>query len=109
APLRQALERVEYSKLREEQKQARTQGRLMGIGISAYGGLCGAGPSPALPVGGWENATVRIEPSGTVTVLTGISPHGQGEETTFAQIVADELGVDIDDILVSPGDTWLVQ
>jgi len=108
APLRQALERVEYSKLREEQKQARTQGRLMGIGISAYGELCGAGPSPALPVGGWENATVRIEPSGTVTVLTGISPHGQGEETTFAQLTADELGVGIDDVVVLHGDTALV-
>src|SRR5713226_8856798 len=67
------------------------------------------GPSPATPAGGWESATVKIEPSGQVTVLTGSSPHGQGEETTFAQIAADELGVDIDDVLVSHGDTSLVQ
>ena len=52
---------------------------------------------------------MKIEPSGKVTVLTGISPHGQGEETTFAQIAADELGVDIDDILVLHGDTAIVQ
>ena len=67
------------------------------------------GPSPATPAGGWESATVKIEPTGKVTVLTGISPHGQGEETTFAQIAADELGVDIDDVLVIHGDTAVVQ
>ena len=81
----------------------------MGIGISAYGEICGAGPSPALPAGGWESATVKIEPTGKVTVLTGASPHGQGEETTFAQIVADELGVPIDDVMVLHGDTAVVQ
>ena len=70
----------------------------MGIGISTYGEICAFGPSPATPAGGWESATVKVEPSGTVTVLTGVSPHGQGEETTFAQITADELGVGIDDI-----------
>ncbi len=67
------------------------------------------GPSPATPAGGWESATVKIEPSGKVTVMTGASPHGQGEETTFAQIAADELGVDIDDVLVLHGDTAIVQ
>jgi carbon-monoxide dehydrogenase large subunit len=108
APLRQALDTVEYSTLRQQQADARAAGRLMGIGISAYGELCGAGPSPALPVGGWENATVKIEPSGTVTVLTGASPHGQGEETTFAQLVADELGVPIDHVVVLHGDTAIV-
>ena len=70
----------------------------MGIGISTYGEICGMGPSTAMPAGGWESGTVRIEPSGKVTVLTGISPHGQGEETTFAQIVADEFGVGMDDV-----------
>ena len=54
-------------------------------------------------------ATVKVEPSGKVTVLTGASPHGQGEETTFAQIVADELGVPMDDVLVIHGDTSVVQ
>jgi carbon-monoxide dehydrogenase large subunit len=67
------------------------------------------GPSIALPAGGWESATVKVEPSGKVTVLTGASPHGQGEETTFAQIVADELGVPMDDVLVIHGDTSAVQ
>ena len=62
-----------------------------------------------MPAGGWESATVKIEPSGKVTVLTGASPHGQGEETTFAQVVADELGVDIDDVVVLHGDTAVVQ
>jgi carbon-monoxide dehydrogenase large subunit len=109
APLKKALAIVDYDNLRKEQTEARKQGKLLGIGISTYGELCGAGPSAALPVGGWEAATVRIEPSGKVTVLTGASPHGQGEETTFAQIAADELGVDIDDILVLHGDTNLIQ
>ena len=80
----------------------------MGIGLCAYGEICAFGPSPATPAGGWESCTVKIEPSGQVTVLTGISPHGQGEETTFAQIAGDELGVGIDDVLVCHGDTALV-
>ena len=108
-PLQKALDLVEYKKLREDQKQSRTQGRLMGVGISTYGEICAIGPSPATPAGGWESATVKIEPSGKVTVMTGASPHGQGEETTFAQIAADELGVDIDDVLVVHGDTAVVQ
>src|SRR5262249_23928382 len=67
------------------------------------------GPSPATPAGGWESATVKIDPSGAVTVMTGCSPHGQGEETTFAQIAADELGVSLDDMQVVHGDTAIVQ
>ena len=98
-----------YKSFGEEQKQARADGRLMGIGMSTYGEICAFGPSPATPAGGWESATVKIEPSGTVTVMTGCSPHGQGEETTFAQIAADELGVGIDDVLVLHGDTAIVQ
>lgn len=107
-PLEKALAEVDYVKLRAEQAEARKQGKLMGIGICSYGEICGIGPSPATPAGGWESATVRIEPSGTVTVLTGSCHHGQGEETTFAQIAADELGVDIDSILVVRGDTEIV-
>jgi len=109
APLEKALATVDYPKLRAEQTEARKQGKLMGIGICTYGEICGIGPSPATPAGGWESATVKIEPSGKVTILTGICHHGQGEETTFAQIAADELGVDIDDILVLRGDTAIVQ
>jgi carbon-monoxide dehydrogenase large subunit len=81
----------------------------MGIGLSTYGEICAIGPSPATPAGGWESATVKIEPSGKVTVMTGVSPHGQGEETTFAQIAADELGVGLDDVSVLHGDTAIVQ
>jgi carbon-monoxide dehydrogenase large subunit len=108
-PLKKALDMVGYDKLRKEQVEARKQGKLMGIGLSTYGEICAMGPSPATPAGGWESATVKIDPTGKVTVMTGCSPHGQGEETTFAQIAADELGVDIDDILVLHGDTAIVQ
>jgi carbon-monoxide dehydrogenase large subunit len=109
APLRKAMELAEYDKLRKQQQEARSQGKLMGIGICTYGEICAFGPSPATPAGGWESAQVKIEPSGKITVMTGISPHGQGEETTFAQIAADEMGVDIDEVLVAHGDTSLVQ
>src|SRR5579883_2664879 len=109
APLQKALETVGYQQLRAEQAEASKQGKLMGIGISTYGEICALGPPPATPAGGWESATVKIEPTGKVTVMTGASPHGQGEETTFAQVAADELGVDIDDVLVVHGDTSIVQ
>jgi carbon-monoxide dehydrogenase large subunit len=109
APLKKALDTIDYTKLRAEQAKARAEGRLLGIGISTYGEICALGPSAAVPCGGWESATVKIEPSGKVTIMTGSSPHGQGQETTFAQIAADELGVDIDDILVVHGDTGIVQ
>src|SRR5882672_1894682 len=109
APLKKALELVNYPKLRQEQAEARQEGRLMGIGLSTYGEVSAFGPSPATPAGGWESATVKIDPSGAVTVMTGCSPHGQGEETTFAQIAADELGVSMDDVQVVHGDTSIVQ
>src|SRR5215472_15139273 len=109
ATLHKALTEIGYSDLREKQAEARAQGKLMGIGISTYGEICAFGPSPATPAGGWESATVKVEPSGKVTVLTGSSPHGQGEETTYAQIAADELGVPLDDIVVLHGDTSIVQ
>ena len=108
-PLKKALDEVNYHKVLEEQRKARAQGRLMGIGMSTYGEICAFGPSPATPAGGWESATVKIEPGGSVTVMTGCSPHGQGEETTFAQIAADELGVSMDDVMVVHGDTAIVQ
>jgi len=107
APLKKALDKVAYVKLRQEQADARKQGKWMGIGISTYGEICAIGPSPATPAGGWESATVKIEPTGKVTVMTGVSPHGQGEETTFAQIVGEELGIPIADIEVVHGDTKL--
>jgi len=108
-PFKQALDQVDYPGLLRQQESARKEGRLMGIGMSTYGEICAMGPSIALPAGGWESATVKIEPTGKVTVMTGASPHGQGEETTFAQIVADELGVEMNDVLVVHGDTAVVQ
>jgi aerobic carbon-monoxide dehydrogenase large subunit len=107
--LDKALKMADYPKLREDQKQARKEGRIMGIGVSTYVEICALGPSSAMPAGGWESATVRIEPTGKVTILTGASPHGQGEETSFAQIAADELGVSVNDSTVIHGDTAIVQ
>jgi aerobic carbon-monoxide dehydrogenase large subunit len=109
ATMDKALATIDYAGLRKEQAELRKQGRYLGIGLSTYVEVCGMGPSAAMPAAGWDSATIRIEPTGSVTVLTGISPHGQGEETTFAQIVADELGVGIDQINVIHGDTDKVQ
>ena len=109
AALSKALDLSGYQKLREEQTQARAAGKLIGIGMSSYVEICALGPSQAMPAGGWESATVRIEPTGKVTVMTGASPHGQGQETSFAQIAADELGVDLHDVTVIHGDTGIVQ
>jgi len=109
AALDKAQKIIDYAALRAEQKKAREEGRLLGVGISTYVEICALGPSQAMPAGGWESATVRIEPTGKVTVLTGASPHGQGQETSFAQIAADELGVDLNDVTVIHGDTGVVQ
>ncbi|HEX3468941.1 MAG TPA: xanthine dehydrogenase family protein molybdopterin-binding subunit [Candidatus Elarobacter sp.] len=104
-----ALKFSDYAGLRKRQAELRKEGRFLGIGLSTYVEVCGMGPSAAMPAAGWDSATVRVEPTGSVTVLTGVSPHGQGEETTFAQIVADELGVSIDQVSVVHGDTDKVQ
>jgi aerobic carbon-monoxide dehydrogenase large subunit len=107
--LQKALGMADYKALREEQARGRDQGKLIGVGVSTYVEICALGPSAALPAGGWESATVRVEPTGKITVLTGVSPHGQGNETSLAQIAADEFGVDIDDVAVIHGDTSIVQ
>ena len=99
--LDRALELADYPRLREEQRAARERGELMGIGLAAYVEICGFGP--------WESATVRVEASGKVTVHTGTSPHGQGGETSMAQIVADQLGVAMEDVVVLHGDTAMTQ
>src|SRR5258707_2280654 len=109
AALDKALDFSGYAKLRDEQTKARAEGRLRGIGLSSYVEICALGPAQAMPAGGWESATVRIEPTGKVTVMTGASPHGQGQETSFGQIAADELGVDLNDVTVIHGDTAIVQ
>lgn len=109
AALDRALNMADYDALREKQADLRARGRYLGIGFSTYVEICGMGPSAAMPAGGWESSTVRVDPTGKVTVLTGVSPHGQGQETTFAQLVADGLGVDLDDIRIIHGDTDAVQ
>ena len=103
--LREAEKKSHYTKLRSEQAAARKKGKFVGIGVSSYVEICAMGPSSAMPAGGWESGTVRIEPTGKVKVLTGSSPHGQGQETSFAQIAADMLGLTPDDVLIVHGDT----
>jgi aerobic carbon-monoxide dehydrogenase large subunit len=105
---KRALQLSGYDALRRRQKTGWKNGKYYGIGVSTYVEICAIGPSAATPAGGWESGTVRIEPTGKVTVLTGASPHGQGEETTFAQLIADELGIDPDDVNVIHGDTLAV-
>ena len=105
-----ALEKVNYKQLRQEQASLRKQGRYLGIGVTTYVEICGLGPSQVAGAIGfqgglWESAIIRFHPTGKVNVMTGASPHGQGEETTFAQIVADALGVDVNDVKVIHGDT----
>jgi carbon-monoxide dehydrogenase large subunit len=106
--LAKALELAGYDALRKRQQAARKQGKYYGVGLATYVEICAIGPSAATPAGGWESGTVRIEPTAKVTVLTGSSPHGQGEETTFAQIVADQLGISPADVTVLHGDTMVV-
>jgi aerobic carbon-monoxide dehydrogenase large subunit len=105
AALTKAKELASWDRLLADRTDARASGRLFGIGLSTYVEICAMGPSKAMPAGGWEWGCVRMEISGKVTVITGVSPHGQGQETTFAQIVADRLGVPMDDVVVLHGDT----
>ena len=107
-----ALELADYEQYRKEQAARRENGdtKHIGIGLSSYIEMCGLAPSNILgalryAAGGWEAAQVRCQPSGQVTIYIGTSPHGQGHETVWAQIAADELGVGIDDVEVLHGDT----
>jgi len=108
--LNKALDHIKYKDLRAEQARLRKEGRYLGIGVCPYVEICGLGPSQVAGAVGfqgglWESAIVRFHPSGKVHVFIGASPHGQGEETTFAQIVSDELGVSVDDVKIVHGDT----
>jgi len=96
---------ADYKSLRAEQAQKRAEGKLMGIGLSSYIEACGIGPKGSFPVGLYESARVRVETAGHVMVYTGSSPHGQGEETTFSQLVADEFGIPMENIMIMHGDT----
>jgi aerobic carbon-monoxide dehydrogenase large subunit len=91
------VELADYPRLRRDQAAAREHGEIFGIGVAAY--------VESTNVLGWESGVVRVERSGKVTAITGSSPHGQGHETTFAQIIADQLGVAHEDVIVRHGDT----
>ncbi len=98
-----------WERLQAEREAARAQGRLVGLGLSFYIELCGIGPSTMFPSGGWEHASVTVERSGTITATTGASAHGQGHETSFAQILADQFGIPMEDISIVHGDTAKVK
>jgi carbon-monoxide dehydrogenase large subunit len=110
--LERLLESAGYAMLRREQAAARTEGRCVGIGLSCFLDLTGPGAAfygvGGAPIAGQEGTTVRLEPSGAVTVLTGVTDQGQGTRTALAQIVADELGVTVEAITVISGDTAMV-
>jgi carbon-monoxide dehydrogenase large subunit len=104
---------ADYEKMRKDQEKARKDGKLVGIGVS--GCIEASGPAPSAvagslgsAVGLWESGVLRVHPTGKITALTGSHAHGQGHETTFAQVVADELGVDMKDVEVVHGDTGRV-
>ena len=106
-------ERIGYDALRVRQAEARAQGKLLGIGLACYAELSGIGSrisaSPGMPINtGTEIATIKIDPSGTITAYFGIASHGQGLETSLAQVVADALGARMQDITVVHGDTAAV-
>ena len=110
--LDRALELVDYEGLRGRQAERRAEGgsRHLGVGLSSYVEMCGLAPSRVLAslnyaAGGWESATVRVLPTAKVQVVTGTSPHGQGHETCWSMIVADQLGVGPDDVEVLHSDT----
>ncbi len=98
-----ALELADYDALRERQAALREEGRYLGVGISAWVEKCGFGCGG--PVTAWEYSNVQFHPSGTVTVFAGTSNHGQGHETTYAQVAAEALGVPMADVTVVEGDT----
>jgi len=104
-----ALKTANWEQLKRERDAARAEGRLVGLGLSMYVEVCGLGPSAALPTGGWEHAQVTIERDGRISATTGASPHGQGNETTFAQMLADQFGVPIEHVTILHGDTGIVK
>ncbi len=114
ASMKKALEAADYKGFGKRRREAEKRGKLRGIGFSSYIEACGIAPSAAVGslgagVGLWESAEVRVNPIGTVEILTGSHSHGQGHETTFAQLVCDRLGVPIENVSIIHGDTDKVQ
>ena len=105
AALDAALKAADWKNLIAERDKARKDGRLVGIGLAMYVEVCGLGPSSSLPTGGWEHGQVTIERDGRITATTGASPHGQGNETTFAQMLADQFGIPFEHVTILHGDT----
>ena len=108
--LDRALQMIDYRKVRADQEAARKQGRYLGIGFATYIEACGPAPSQVAgalgaQAGLWESAQVRVHPTGKISVFTGSHSHGQGHETTFAQLAADELQVPFEDVEIVHGDT----
>jgi aerobic carbon-monoxide dehydrogenase large subunit len=114
ASLDKALALADYKGFAKRKREAAGRGKLRGIGFSTYIEACGLAPSQAVgslgaAVGLWESAEVRVNPTGSVEILTGSHSHGQGHETTFAQLVSDRLGIPIDSVSIVHGDTDKVQ
>ncbi len=114
ATLEMALQAADYANIGQRKAEAEKRGKRRGIGLSCYIEACGIAPSQAVGslgagVGLWESAEVRVNPVGTIEVLTGSHSHGQGHETTFAQLVADRLSVPIENVQIVHGDTDKVQ
>jgi aerobic carbon-monoxide dehydrogenase large subunit len=110
--LERCLEVLDYEAIRAEQAERRDRGdrKLLGVGFSTWIEMCGLAPSRVLSAlnyaaGGWDSAAIEFMPTGTVRAVTGVCSHGQGSATVFAQVVADQLGVDYDDVEVLQGDT----
>ena len=104
-----ALRNAGWQALQQARDAARAEGRLVGLGLAMYVEVCGLGPSASLPTGGWEHAQVTIERDGRISATTGASPHGQGNETTFAQMLADQFGVPLEHVRIHHGDTGVVK
>jgi carbon-monoxide dehydrogenase large subunit len=106
--MRIALEKLGYEELRREQEEARNEGRLLGIGISSFTEVVGAGHGKEYDIAGlrmFDSAELRVHPTGKAILKLGVKAQGQGHETTFAQIVAEELGIPYEDVEVQEGDT----
>ncbi|OFW44683.1 MAG: carbon monoxide dehydrogenase [Acidobacteria bacterium RIFCSPLOWO2_12_FULL_67_14b] len=104
-----ALKNAKWTELKAERDAAKAKGRLVGLGLATYVEVCGLGPSSSLPTGGWEHSGVTIERDGRISATTGASPHGQGNETTFGQMLADQFGVPLEHVTILHGDTGVVK
>jgi len=107
--LDRALENASWDELKQQRDAAQAEGRLVGLGLAMYVEVCGLGPSSSLPTGGWEHSQVTVERDGRISATTGASPHGQGNETTFGQMLADQFGVPLEHVTIHHGDTGVVK